>query len=428
MLYVLVLSADAALAEGVRVALAGHGFRIDLASSIPAAYGLLEPAHHVAVLVDHDLPGVSTDDIFGTLARRLPRAATILMTANSGTKDAVELIRLGVSEYVLKPIDHDELRVRLGRIADRWLAEEILRRQSSMLRSVLENIRDAVLVVDRLGKVILFNSSVERIIGPVRMGALPEEWPQHGRAYLPDGVTLAPPSTLPLTRALQGEIVVDAEVYFRPAGSLEGYWTSASASPLRDDEGIKGAVAIFRDINERKLAQESLRRAEQRFRVLVQRSSDIITVLAGDGTILYQSPSIETVLGYRPEDRIGKSVFNDPYVHPDDIGKKDAFFHDTRRQQGLVVTSEYRIRHADGTYRQVEAIGQNLLDDARINAIVTNYRDVSERKAALDELRRERSRRQPDRERARDRAVARLGRPDYPLQPLHGRAHGVRAQ
>jgi len=62
---------------------------------------------------------------------------------------------------------------------------------------------------------------------------------------------------------------------------------------------------------------EALRQSEERFRSLVQNSSDMITVLDTDGTIRYLSPSIERILGYKPEDLIGKNKFD--YIYPEDV-------------------------------------------------------------------------------------------------------------
>src|SRR4051812_46134574 len=115
------------------------------------------------------------------------------------------------------------------------------------------------------------------------------------------------------------------------------------------------------------------------FRLLVQNSSDIITILDAEGTIRFQSPSIQRVLGYRPEDRVGKNAFRDPLVHPDDVAQKRGFLEAAIRGPGETVTAGFRLRHADGTWRHIEAVGTNLLGDPRIAGIVANYRDVTER-------------------------------------------------
>jgi PAS domain S-box-containing protein len=139
--------------------------------------------------------------------------------------------------------------------------------------------------------------------------------------------------------------------------------------------------------DERRLADEELRETKARFRSLVQNSSDIISLFDAEGTVVYQSPSVERLLGHRPQDRVGKNVFRDPIVHPESLATKRAFFDAIRSWPGAQITAEFRLRHADGSWRDIEAIGQNFLADPSVAGIVTNYRDITERKRLEDELR-----------------------------------------
>ena len=112
---------------------------------------------------------------------------------------------------------------------------------------------------------------------------------------------------------------------------------------------------LTQDITERRRAEDALQRSEQHFRALIENASDIITVLDGDGTIRYESPSLERVLGYKPEELIGKNVLE--LVHPDDVpGVIDTF---AQPVQGQVVfePGEVRFRHKDGSYRFLAATG-----------------------------------------------------------------------
>jgi PAS domain S-box-containing protein len=140
------------------------------------------------------------------------------------------------------------------------------------------------------------------------------------------------------------------------------------------------AVAIARDLSERK-------RQQRRFRALIENATDLITVVEPDGTITYQSPSIEWVLGYDPEIVTGDTLFE--YVHPEDHDRVSNAVAETADGPRREV---YRAKHADGTWRVLEAVIDDQLADPAIGGYVVNSRDITERKdrerqlAAIDRV------------------------------------------
>ncbi len=125
-------------------------------------------------------------------------------------------------------------------------------------------------------------------------------------------------------------------------------------------------------------AVHDLAEREERFRLLVQNSFDIITIFAPDGTIIYQSQSIQRVLGYLPEERMGNNIFRGSLVHPDDMAIKAGAFRQAL-QTSKPVGATFRLRHRDGGWRIIEAIFYNALREPSIAGIIGNYRDVTER-------------------------------------------------
>jgi diguanylate cyclase (GGDEF)-like protein/PAS domain S-box-containing protein len=135
-----------------------------------------------------------------------------------------------------------------------------------------------------------------------------------------------------------------------------------------------------RDFTGRKHTEDTLKEDEQRFRALLDNSYDVITVLDSHGSILYQSPSVRRVLGDDPEEKIGKSVFEPGRVHREDLEKVRQAFAEVMANPGVPRTVDYRIRHADGSWRYIDSVAVNLLNDPSVAGVVVNYRDVTERK------------------------------------------------
>jgi PAS domain S-box-containing protein len=109
-------------------------------------------------------------------------------------------------------------------------------------------------------------------------------------------------------------------------------------------------------------------------------------VTDAEGTIRYVSPSVERVLGYRPEEMVGTNAAE--YVHPDDLKKGLDTLSEAVSKPGVHPGAvETRVRHKDGSWRYLEGIANNLLDDPVVKGVVFNHRDVTDRKEAEEEVR-----------------------------------------
>ncbi|MDQ4039774.1 MAG: EAL domain-containing protein [Actinomycetota bacterium] len=123
--------------------------------------------------------------------------------------------------------------------------------------------------------------------------------------------------------------------------------------------------------------------SETRFRSLAQNSSDVITLVDGEGIVSYQSPAASRVFGLPPSGLVGQPVRN--WVHPADSARfADAL---ATAAGGEETRVDCRFQHADGSYRVAETAVTNLLDEPTVSALVLNTRDVTERHALEEELR-----------------------------------------
>lgn len=142
---------------------------------------------------------------------------------------------------------------------------------------------------------------------------------------------------------------------------------------------------LNKEITSRQRAELALRESEERFRSWIENALDIIAVLGADGTVLYASPSLERVLGYKLADVVGKTLIE--YIHPDDVLNAIYTFTNAIQNPGMALPIELRIQHQDGSWRMLEAISKKFIDQAGEMSVVVNCRDITERKRA-EEIRR----------------------------------------
>lgn len=138
------------------------------------------------------------------------------------------------------------------------------------------------------------------------------------------------------------------------------------------------------EIAERRQAEEKIVASEQRFRALIENSADAIVLLNVTGDIVYQSPSGLRLTGYSAEERIGRSGFD--LIHPDDLDNARRLFAGLIQEPSADVSIQLRSRCKDGSWRWLEVTGANLLADPSVQAVVVNYRDITEGKQAEKSL------------------------------------------
>ena len=166
-----------------------------------------------------------------------------------------------------------------------------------------------------------------------------------------------------------GQATVEADVLTADGEQIPYEFTGAR---LTDTEGaVTGLVGVGRDLTER---QER----EQWFRALVEESPAMISVVDANGRFQYQSPSVERVLGYDPEETIGDVAFE--YIHPDDRDAIVCAFEAGVDNPAMTPIMEYRTRHADGSWRWVEVRGNNELANPAVEGYIVNSRDITARK------------------------------------------------
>jgi PAS domain S-box-containing protein len=164
----------------------------------------------------------------------------------------------------------------------------------------------------------------------------------------------------------------------RKDGTL--FWAHLAGRVAGDERERGKSIWVADDITERQTLDEGVRRREAYFRGLVENNGDVIVVVNAEGTVKYESPAIERMLGYRDTERIGRSSFE--LVHPDDLAKLEGAYRRILQGEAHQVTVEFRARHRDGDWRIVEASASGVFESEGERIGIANMRDVTERRLA----------------------------------------------
>lgn len=263
-------------------------------------------------------------------------------------------------------------------IAEREQAQRFAER----LTAILERTPDAVGITDALGRPLYLNRTARTLFGVDQKSDLSS-----------DSISSD------VAKSIKQQIMPEGI----PVAIREGVWTGETtwqhqegreipvSQVIMSHKSATGEVefisTIARDITSAKQAEAALARSEAKWRSLIQNSSDLITILSDNGTILYTSPSIERILGYSPHELVGQKVFN--YIYPQDLDTTtQALKQLLQVRQGVALPPlVFRFRCKNESWCFLEASGSNLLADEAVGGIVINSRNLTERFKVQEALR-----------------------------------------
>jgi PAS domain S-box-containing protein len=267
-------------------------------------------------------------------------------------------------------------------ITERKAAEARLRETDQQFRQLAENISEVFWMSDPSQNQLLFVSpAYEALWGHTcqSLYASPSTWFE---AVHPEDRDRVLQSSL--TRQVEGAYDEQYRIV-RPDGAIR--WIRNRAFPVRDASGqVNRVVGVAQDLTSTKEAEaEQLQRRETRFRSLIEHASDLIAALDAEGLIRFQSPSIERVLGYLPEELLGRNAFE--FIHPEDLPQVRSALQRAVFDPSATVSVEYRFRHRDGRWRLLQSTGRALPADGDECLMVLNSRDITEQKCLEAQLR-----------------------------------------
>jgi PAS domain S-box-containing protein len=148
--------------------------------------------------------------------------------------------------------------------------------------------------------------------------------------------------------------------------------------------GESAVRVVLTDVSEQMRAEDELRRSERRMRALVENSGDLTLVLDREGRNLYVGSNVKRLLGRLASDSVGKLFFE--HAHPEDLPALLAEFRTVAATPGATGNSAARFLHEDGSWRFLDAIARNELDNSAVEGIVVNVRDITDQRRLEEQV------------------------------------------
>ena len=330
------------------------------------------------ILCDYRMPRFNAPAALKLVQEREIDIPFIIVSGTIGEDAAVDAMKSGAHDYLMKDnlprlVVAIEREMREARIRhEKKKAEEELQRSEQSFKSISENAHDGIIVALRNGARIYANRRASEITGYSINEILKTSI--EGLAHPDEILKLSERRK----KILAGENVpnqYDTVIIHKDGNAVPIEITSARTLWY----GQVADIFVFRDITERKRAEEALKKSEEYFKEITENASDIIIITDKNGDIKYCSRSVERFTGYKPEELVGRSAFT--FINPDDVKRSVTAFGKAVLTKDAV-SNAFRIVHKDGTERFFDGLGKNLLDNPAVAGFIMNIRDLTERKQA----------------------------------------------
>lgn len=335
------------------------------------------------VFLDLSLPDSSGLQSYESVNEHAASIPIIVLTGLIDMEVALETMASGAQDYLIKgEFDEKLLTKSMQYSIERKRSQENLRESNERYKFVTRATNDVVWDMNLETKTILWaGENFKRLFGY----ELPDD--ESNFDFWADKIhederAEVVGRLLDTCNGKSGELWSD-EYRFKRVDGTDAYILDKGYLIYKNGRAIR-MIGSMQDITERKLAELHVANNERRFRSLVQNGSDMIKILDENAVFTFSSPSVEQVLGFASAQVIGKSVFE--FVHPEELDN-------IRKQFDIIKHSDYheiqyfRFKNADGEWRWLETKLTNLLNDPAVKGIVSNSRDVTEKKKAEEAIR-----------------------------------------
>jgi PAS domain S-box-containing protein len=331
----------------------------------------------ILLLLDYQLYEMSGEQLIKTLRKDNIDVPFIIITGHGDEKTAVEMMKLGAHDYMVKDSNFIDLLPTIVKqvinhldIENKLFESQLaLKKSEEKYRSIFENIQDVYFEISLKGEILEISPSIENMLSVKKEDILQQ-------SLFPDKNE----ENAFLELLKEKGFISDYEVFLRkdngqkiPASITCKYLFDQYTQPRK-------IIGTIRNITERKQAEEVIRHSEERYRILAENSSDMISKHNWDRTYLYVSPACTKLLGYYPEELTGRPAYQ--LIHPEDVEsiRKNHILLLENRTSSFI--ESYRIRKKDNSYIWFETNNQVIYNQNTnlVQEIVCVSRDITERK------------------------------------------------
>jgi len=379
----------------------GGQFNVDIIEDVPKALDLVKNKDYDAIISDYQMPGIDGIQFLQMIRTSGNTIPFILFTGRGREEVVIQALNEGADFYIQKGGDtaaqfaelHHQIRQAVQRRRAELSVKDLERREAD----IINFLPDATFAIDRCGRIITWNHAIEKMSGVPALEMLGKgdyeyALPFYGERQ-PILIDLIFESDDVIARRYphiirNGDALIGETTVARPKCGV--VTLTGKASPLYNCNGeIIGAIESIRDITDRKQAEDALRESENNYRALVENVIDVIYRTDPDGTLLFATPSILSLLGYGTMDEIiGRPkalMWANPEKHNEMLAKiaKDGFVKNyeiiLKRKDGTPVcisTSSHFYRDNKGTIQGIEGIFRDITQFKQIQRVLRQSEEL----------------------------------------------------
>jgi PAS domain S-box-containing protein len=276
-----------------------------------------------------------------------------------------------INQQLLREIEErrkvEERLIEINQDLDKKILErtnEILKSKNALFET-FERISDAFVALDKNWCYTYVNAKAEQIFNRPHGYLIGK----HIWSEFPEGIDQS--FYRAYYKAMEEQQYIHVEEYYPPYDK----WFENHIYPAPE-----GLSIFFRDITEKKKIEEKLSQNEKRFRAMVENNEGIISLVDEKMNVLFRSSSAVAITGWTEEETEKQDAMK--FIHPDDVEKIKTIMTKAIENPGVVLPIELRVRHKNGNYIWLEGVVRNMLQDPAIGGIITNMRDITEKKKA----------------------------------------------